>query len=116
MASDEKVLTIFRELAGKRAERLMGSTSLTDSMDRIAIALHEGKEATFEQSNEIGFHLMDWQNEAAFLVAIALYPERFTSEEIQDGVRGFLSHAPHHVLEAARQGGYETKNIFKEGI
>ena len=111
MNSDDKVLAIFRELVGDRADRLKGSKSLSDSIDRIASGLHKGN---IQKNQDIGFHLMDWQAEAAFLVAVALYPERFTDEEIQDGVEGVLIHAPHHIIEAARQGGYGTQNIFDE--
>ncbi len=115
MTSEEKVLAIFGELLGEHAKRLKGSAALSDSIDRIAGALsNEEDGASPEQAHEIGFHLMDWQSDAAFLVAVALFPERFTDEEIQDGVRGLLLHAPHHVLEAARQGGYETRNIFSD--
>lgn len=117
MTTNEKVISIFRELIGERAERLKGSAVLGDSIDRVADALCDGRvdDASVLQSHEIAFHLMDWQNEAAFLTAVALFPERFTDEEIQYGVQGFLIHAPAHVLEAARQGGYEAKNIFVEG-
>ena len=111
MKSDEKMLAIFREIVGERSERLKGGKSLADSIERIASGL---RKENIQQSQDIGFHLMDWQAEAAFLVAVALYPERFTDEEIQDGVEGVLIHAPHHILEAARQAGYEPQNIFDE--
>ena len=47
-------------------------------------------------------------------VALHLYPERFTPDEIHDGVAAFLTHAPHHVIAAARLGGYPTDDIFRE--
>ncbi len=56
-------------------------------------------------ADQIGFHLVDWQADAAFIVALSLYPERFTDEEIREGVLAFLLHAPSHVVEAARLAG-----------
>ena len=64
--------------------------------------------------DQIGFHLIDWQAEAAFLVALSLYPERFTDEEIQDGVEAFLIHAPSHVVEAARLAGIACDTFSPE--
>ena len=114
MTHREKAVLLFREAIGSRAERLAGTVSLEDSIGRIAMALQEerGESSDLLRSDDIGFHLMDWQSDAAFLVAVALYPDRFTSEEIQEGVRGFLIHAPAHVLEAARLSGIEARNIF----
>jgi hypothetical protein len=115
MSVQEKVSTIFRELAGEKAERLDGRRYLADVNTRITAALLAGKEKGSDvlRTDQIGFHLVDWQAEAAFLVALALYPERFTDEEIQDGVEAFLIHAPSHVVEAARIAGYST-DMFSE--
>jgi len=63
---------------------------------------------------EIGFHLGDWQADAAFLVALHLFPERFTTQDIEDGVRSFLIHVPAHVIAAARLAGCSTNDIFCE--
>ena len=105
MSADEKVAAIFRQLAGERAARLAGSHYLDDVSSRITAALaHEGNGEVLRQDG-IGFHLVDWQAEAAFLVALSLYPERFSDEEIREGVEAFLIHAPSHVAEAARLAG-----------
>jgi len=106
MSADEKVAAIFRQLAGERAERLSGSHYLADVNSRITAALaSEAKEEEVLRQDGIGFHLVDWQAEAAFIVALSLYPERFTDEEIREGVEAFLIHAPSHVAEAARLAG-----------
>ncbi len=113
---DDKALQIFRELVGDRADRLNGSHYPADVNTRITAALNsdapDSSEASVLRRDGIGFHLVDWQHEAAFLVALVLFPERFTDEEIRDGVESVLIHAPAHVLEAARLGGYQTTNIF----
>jgi len=106
MSAQQKVAEIFRELVGERAGRLSGSHYLADVNSRITTALvTEGKEEDVLRHDGIGFHLIDWQAEAAFLVALSLYPERFTDEEIREGIEAFLNHAPSHVAEAARLAG-----------
>jgi hypothetical protein len=40
-------------------------------------------------ADEIAFHLTDWSSKAAFLVALHLFPERFTPEEIREGFKHF---------------------------
>jgi hypothetical protein len=107
MSVEDKVAAIFRELAGEKSERLDSGRYLADVNSRITAALASGpkEESMMMHHDQIGFHLIDWQAEAAFLVALSLYPERFTDEEIQDGVEAFLIHAPSHVVEAARLAG-----------
>ncbi len=110
----DKVMTIFREMAGDAADRLSGSRYLADVNTRITSALagDNASEDVILRQDGIGFHTVDWQNEAAFVVAVCLYPDRFTDEEIRDGVESLLLHAPAHLLEAARLGGYSTENFF----
>jgi hypothetical protein len=116
--ADDKVIQIFRELVGARADKLEGSHFPADINSRITHALAGDAESSTDErvlrQDGIGFHLVDWQSDAAFIVALVLFPERFTDEEIRDGIDGFLWHVPAHVLEAARLGGYPTKNIFAE--
>ena len=104
MKSDDKTAAIFRELVGDLSERLSGSRYLADVNSRITAALmKEGEdEDVLLHKDKIGFHLIDWQAEAAFIVALSLFPERFTDEEVRDGVWGVLIHAPSHLVEAAR--------------
>ena len=109
---DEKVQAIFSELAGAdRAKWLRGDVP-SRVMDQIAQAI--SSEHQPEVAREIGFHLGDWQSDAAFLVALHLFPERFTPEEIDDGVRSLLLHVPAHVIEAARLAGHPTEDIFRD--
>jgi hypothetical protein len=117
MPAQDTVIAIFQELVGNRAERLEGSHYLADVNTRITEALSDAKtddDKSLLRKDSIGFHLLDWQREAAFLVAISLFPERFTDEEIRDEIAAFLIHAPAHIFEAARLGGYSTDNIFLE--
>ncbi len=96
----EKVLAIFRELAGDRTRHLSGSAIATPIRDVIAAALaSEYGSATAEK---VALHMSDWNSDAAFVVALHLFPERFTSEEIEAGIRLFFIHAPNHIREACR--------------
>ena len=66
-------------------------------------------------ARDIAFHLADWNSDAAFLVAVCLFPDRFTNEEIEDGVMSFMQHAPNHVAAAAKLYGEPVRDIFGVG-
>jgi hypothetical protein len=79
----KKVQEIFTELVGARAEILRGDRFPAAIASTITAALSgpgSGEEEMLEADN-IAFHLTDWHAEAAFLVALHLFPERFTSQE-----------------------------------
>jgi len=75
-----KVRTILAELASERAPNL----ETNGAQNVIAAALTD--ELGPERAADVAFHLSDWGEDAAFLVAVHLFPERFTVEEIRDGV------------------------------
>jgi hypothetical protein len=99
---DRKVLAIFAELAGDRARRLDGSVIAEPAMRVMASALAE---QYGEKAADIAFHMADWNSDAAFVVAVHLFPERFTPEEIAAGVGMFLAHAPNHIRAACGLAG-----------
>lgn len=108
-----KVDAIFRELTGSRADSLLGNLPARQANDILGQALAEGRDE--RQADELAFHLVDWNADAAFLVAFMLFPERFTQEELRTAVNMFLIHVPAHVLAAARLGDYEATDIFADG-
>ena len=113
----KKVKAIFTEWAGDRARMLEGGTFPAGITTTITAAL-SGTEASLEQilhADQIAFHLTDWNSDAAFLVALHLFSERFTPEEIEAGVSLLLCHVPSHVIAAAQLAGYSTKDLFREG-
>lgn len=112
----QKVAVIFRELAGERASAVDGSRFPANVTSTITAAImgDDADEAKILHADEIAFHLTDWSAEAAFLVALHLFPERFTKEEIEEGVLAFLIHAPNHIVAAARLSGHPVEDIFKE--
>jgi len=89
------------------------------ALDRIAEEhLQAAVARTFELTDaslDVAFHLSDWREDAAALLAISLAPEHFTPEEIEECLMAFLLHAPNHVLAAANLAGYPTSTIFKTG-
>ena len=72
-------------------------------MDAIEAALtsdRESGDSIAENAPEIAFHLSDWNWDAAFIVCLHLFPERFTAAEINAGIGLFLVHAPNHIRAA----------------
>lgn len=108
-----KVDAIFREFAGSRADALLGHVPARQANDILARALAEERDEL--EADEMAFHLVDWNSDAAFLVAFMLFPERFTQEDLRAAVDMFLVHVPSHVLAAARLGGYQATDIFVDG-
>ena len=108
--SDAKVAAIFHELVGERASRLDGSQYNKDTAAAISSALASSQDE--RSAHDIAFHLSVWGADAAFIVALQLFPERFTAAEIADGVLGFLIHVPNHVAAAAVLSGHPTEDIF----
>ena len=53
------------------------------------------------QAEELGFHMADWGSDAAFVVALHLFPERFTPEEIGAATFDVALHVPYHLTRAA---------------
>ncbi len=110
-----KVAALFTELVGERSGQLNGEVlpAGITSLITAALSSSEATEAEIRNADEIAFHLTDWNCDAAFLVALHLFPERFTAEEIQAGVGLFLCHVPYHVIEAARLAGYAAEDFLK---
>jgi hypothetical protein len=110
----QKVSAIFTEIAGQRANMLEGSRLPANITSTITAALVESHCVTTDilKADEIAFHLTDWNSDAAFLVALHLFPERFTPEEISAGIDLFLVHVPAHVIAAARLTGNSTDDVF----
>ncbi len=105
-----KASEIFREFVGDK------TCSMSDVMDRIANAVAEGssKKRFHKKGLDNGFLLMDWHGEAKFLIALSLFPERFTNAEIRQGVIWFLFHAGHHIPEAARLIWFPLRSHYRD--
>jgi hypothetical protein len=110
----EKVLAIFRELVGDRAECLDGSTPSSAARRALETALADDYDP--ERAADVAFHLIDWNWDAAFLVAVHLFPERFTAEELAAGAGMVLLHAPNHLAAAATLIHHPVQDVFKVGV
>ena len=110
----EKVLAIFRELAGERAQQLDGTDVAAAAIDAMTRALSSESDYEISRAADVAFHLCDWNSDAAFIVAVLLFPERFTPQEIEAGVGLFLCHAPNHIREACRLTGQYVWESFPE--
>ena len=97
----EKVNAIFRELVGKRAKALVRFNEPCRKKVGAAFRRRHGA----NKAACIGFHMTDWNWDAAFIVALQLYPERFSADEVRAGVAMFLIHAPSHIWAARRLTG-----------
>ena len=100
------------ELLGDRDTRLR-EPDAQRARDTFAGAL--STDYSPDIAREIAFHLVDWASDAAFVLAVQLFPERFTSEEIVAGVDMLLIHAPNHLAAAAKLAGHPIEDIFEVG-
>jgi hypothetical protein len=112
----QKVDSIFRELIGDRADMLSATKLASGLMSSITVAL-SGKDSSDEKIlriDELAFHIADWNADAAFLVALTLFPERFTDAEIEAGVDALLYHVPSHMFSAAKLRGAPVNDLTKD--
>ena len=107
-----KVDDIFGEIAGIVCNASIDHARHSRLWRSIAAALKDYGEMI---ARDIGFHMSDWNSDAAFVVDLHLFPERFTKREIEEGVRAFLIHAPNHIAAAAKLMGYPVEDIFEVG-
>src|SRR5439155_24196059 len=95
----EKVLSIFTELVGDRAERLRGDTPSFAALRAFESAL--AADYSPQVAADVAQHLIDSNSDAAFFVAVHLFAERFTQEQLFAAVCSLLHHALIHPAAAA---------------
>jgi hypothetical protein len=102
--------TKVQEIFGDRSHALRGDRFPTTTCTLICNALCDGdsSEATVLLNDQIALNVADWNSDAAFIVALSLFPERFSDAEIRDGVHRLLIHVPDHVIEAAQLAGLSS--------
>ena len=110
----QKVDKIFEELAGPERAKWLAAGKPSRCMFQIAEAVSSQSGYPEKIGWEIGMHAADWKSDAAFLVALHLFPERFTDEEIDEAVRSLFIHLPAHIIAGARLAGYSTENYFND--
>ena len=107
----DKAIAIFRELVGDRANQLSDAVSEAQRIARTALA----EDFDAQTAEDIAFHMTDWNSDAAFITAFLLFPDRFTAEEIRQGILDFLIHAPNHLAAAAKQHDCPIQDTFEVG-
>jgi hypothetical protein len=110
----QKATALLVENIGVLAKRLASTRSWHEAVATIASALTP--EYGSEKAADIALHLADWSADAAFMHALHLFPERFTTEEIQAGVQAFLIHVPNHIAAAAHLSGWPIRDVFGVGL
>ena len=96
-----------------------GFGDATHALEHVAEEhLQSAVARTFELTDaalDVAFHLSDWREDAAALLAVSLAPEHFTPEEVEECLVAFLIHAPNHVMAAANLAGFPPSDVFKTG-
>ena len=67
-----------------------------------------------KKAEDIGFHLGDWAADAALVLALHMFPERFTGEEIRHAAESLAAHLPYHCAALGALFGYE--DLARSGI
>lgn len=107
----ETVAAIFRAMEPSRSGELQ--VHVPQASKRLARAL--ARDYGRRKAWEIAFHLTDWNYDAAFIVALILFPERFALDEIRDGFLRFIVHVPAHLAAAAKLADWPVENAGMGG-
>lgn len=67
-----------------------------------------------EKAADVGFHLGDWASDAALVLALHMYPERFTGEEVRHAADYLAAGLPYHCAALAAHFGNES--LARSGI
>ena len=108
----KKAASLLTRASASRVARSLKEPDRTAAREAIRIAFDRayGREA----ASNLAFHLVDWTGDAAFIMALCMFPEQFTGNEIREGVDLLLVHVPNHVAAAAKISGNQCKDIWKE--
>jgi phosphoribosyl 1,2-cyclic phosphodiesterase len=111
LAFKKKINDMFAEVVGDRAKVLDGLPH--DIRKRIQNALQATGEDV-QVARDTAFHLTDINSDIAFLMAVYLFPERFTDQEIDYGIGGLIIHMPNHLFAAAKINDCPCEDIFSD--
>jgi hypothetical protein len=78
----------------------------------VALAKSHGE----RDARKIAFHLSQWLEEAAFLVALSLDPKKFSKAEVEAGVSSVLTNVLDDMWDAALVAGYPLPCLDDETI
>lgn len=106
----DKAIAIFHEIVGDRADQFNACPEIKRKAEE---ALRESFDE--ETAKDIVFHMTDWSSDAAFVAALLLFPERFTTDEVRHGIMDFIVHAPNHLAAAAKLHDFPIQDVFEVG-
>jgi hypothetical protein len=96
-----KLLLLYKPLGDSVAARLDPAGSTDESCEALFDALSHAGE---KNASDVAWHLTEWPWSAAFILALHLWPDAFSDEEIQIGYCYLHSDVSNHFkgfLEAA---------------
>lgn len=112
-----------RDSAQKKTSEVLGQASFGLSQHALRKrqrAARKAIEEALEKSHgarnarKIAFHLSQWLEEAAFLVALSLDPKKFSNAEVDAGVSDVLGNVLDDIWEAALVAGYPLPCLDNE--
>ncbi len=106
-----KAIEVLSQVSGDQISEIKRGRCL----ELIEETLMKELELSRTVAHDIAFHLTDWWGELVFLVALHLCPERFTQEEIVEGVSLLLAHVPNHLAAGAKLFDLPVQDIFGVG-
>jgi hypothetical protein len=121
----ERLQTARRSARAKTAEVL--GRALSELSERALLQRQRAARNAIEEAlgkghgrardaRDIAFHLSEWFEEAAFLVALHLDPNRFSKTEIKAGVSDVSAYVLDHMWEAARVAGVPLPCLEDEAL
>ena len=110
-----KAITLLTTHVSHRAEVLDPTRAGSRDVTRCIVTALSG-DVPAANAQDVAFHVTDWVSDAAFVVALHLFPDRFTSTEIRTGILNLLIHAPNHLAAAAHLAGYPISDVFGVGL
>jgi len=111
-SATRKTRTIFVRTFGSRAAPLFKGVSTQKMMETISVAF--ARRMSREKAADVGFHIGDWAHDAALVLALHMFPERFTREEIRQVTDFVAAGMPYHSAALATHFGYE--GLARNGI
>jgi hypothetical protein len=96
---------MFVKAFGERGAHLFTASSTVTMTDTITAAF--ARRVSREKAHGIGFHLGDWAADAALVLALHMFPERFTREEVRYAADYLAAGLPYHCAALGALFGYE---------
>ena len=107
-----KARAIFTKAFDARGSLLFKSSSTAAMMETIGTAF--ARRMNREKAADVGFHLGDWASDAALVLALHMFPKKFSPEEVRHVTDYLAAGLPYHCAGLAAHFGYE--GLARSGI